>query len=167
MLQSARTVRLARRADLPALARIWRELMRLHEATDGRFALAPAAVERWLHLAEDMLGREDGFLLVAEERGVQLGFCVGWIARNPPIYKSPEVGFISEIAVTAGAQRRGVGRALVREAAQWFSRQGLHEMQLSTAVWNEGAQKFWRALGGEPLLVRYAFDLTTLTKEQA
>ncbi len=167
MLQSARTVRPARRADLPALARIWRELMLLHEVTDARFALAPAAEQRWVALAEDMLGRDDGFLLVAEEKGAAVGFCVGWIARNPPIYRAPEVGFISEIAVTASAQRRGVGRSLVREAARWFAGQDVVEMQLSTAVWNEGAQQFWRSLGGKPLLVRYAFAISALIKEPA
>jgi hypothetical protein len=33
------------------------------------------------------------------------------------------------------------------------------EFQLSTAVWNQTAQHFWRAVGGAPLLLRYRFDV--------
>ena len=149
----------ARSRDIPALAAIWRELMDLHERTDPRFTLALDASARWQAMAEEMVDRNQGFLLAAYRGQRPVGFCVGWIARNPPIYRVPEVGFISEIAVTHGEQRRGVGRALVLAATRYFKSQGVDEFQLSTAVWNEDAQRFWEALGGESLLVRYRFPI--------
>lgn len=152
-------VRSAAQADIPVLSEIWMELMDLHEASDARFALAPDAEERWRALAEDMLGREDGFLLAAYRGDQPLGFCLGWIARNPPIYRVPEIGFVSEIAVARTAQRQGVGRALVEEAIRFFEDRGVSEFQLSTAAWNEDAKAFWRALGGQILLHRYQFLL--------
>jgi ribosomal protein S18 acetylase RimI-like enzyme len=152
-------VRAARHADVPALGAIWQELMGLHERTDERFALADDALMRWRGLAHDMLSRDDGFLLMAEITGRPAGFCLGWLAKNPPIYKVAEVGFISEIAVTQASRRRGVGRALIDGARGWFREHDVHEFQLSTAVWNEEAQAFWRAVGGEPLLLRYRFDV--------
>jgi len=144
-------VRAARHADVPALAAIWQELMELHERTDERFALAEDAVVRWRALAHEILGRDDGFRPV--------GFCLGWLAKNPAIYKVSEVGFISEIAVTASCRRRGVGRALIDSARAWFRAHRVQEFQLSTAVWNKDAQSFWVANGGAPLLVRYRFDV--------
>jgi len=152
-------VRPAQHADLGILSDIWLELMDYHQDTDDRFALASDAVERWHVLAEDMLTREDAFLLTAHNGGDPVGFCLGWIARNPPIYQVIEVGFISEIAVSRAQQRRGVGRALIREATRFFAGRGVHEFQLSTAVWNEGAHEFWKSLGGEVLLLRYRFPL--------
>ena len=83
---------------------------------------------------------------------------MGWIARNPKVYLAREVGFLSEVAVAMSMQRRGVGTALVQEARRWFRVRGIDEMQLSTAVWNEPARRFWEAAGGVPLLVRYRFD---------
>ncbi len=154
-------VRPAELSDLGVLSAIWQELMDYHQQTDARFALASDAVERWMVLAEDMLSREDAFLLAAHNGGDPIGFCLGWIARNPPIYRVHEVGFISEIAVARAEQRRGVGRALVHEAMRFFERKGVREFQLSTAVWNQGAHEFWRALGGEVLLYRYRFPLGT------
>ncbi len=152
-------VRPARLLELPALAEIWRELMAMHAGRDERFALAPRAAERWEQLAADLVEREDGFVLAAEQERALVGFCVGWIARNPVIYRVAEVGFVSEIAVTRRARRGGVGRALMREVRRWFVNKGVTELQLSTAVWNAEARAFWEALGGEPMLLRYHFDL--------
>lgn len=144
--------------EVPALGEVWLELMRLHENHDVRFALSPDALGRWHALAEEMIGREDGFVFVAEIGPQIVGFCLGWLARNPPIYRVADVGFVSEIAVRRPWRRRGVGRALMDEARRWFAQRDLKEFQLSTAVWNEGAQAFWRSLGGAPLLVRYRFE---------
>jgi ribosomal protein S18 acetylase RimI-like enzyme len=152
-------IRPARDDDLVPLGVIWKQLMDYHQRIDARFALAGDAEERWRVLAGDMISREDAFLLAAHNGGPPIGFCLGWIARNPPIYRVPEVGFISEIAVVREQQRRGIGRALIREAVRFFNTRGVGEFQLSTAVWNEDAHSFWRALGGEVLLLRYRFPL--------
>ena len=152
-------IRAARARDVPALSLLWAELMELHAGRDPRFALALDAPAQWRTQVSDVLGREDAFVLMAEADGQPVGFCVGWIAKNPPIYRVADVGFISEIAVTGAEQRRGVGRALMDGAGEWFRRRGLAEVQLSTAVWNESAHAFWKAMGGEPLLMRYRFVL--------
>lgn len=152
-------VRSARHSDVPALSSIWQELMDLHEGRDQRFALADDAVARWRALAHEILGREDGFLSLAEVDGQPVGFCLGWVAKNPAIYRVAEVGFISEIAVTSSSRRHGVGSALIAAARSWFRGRHVSEFQLSTAVWNQDAQDFWAANGGEALLVRYRFDV--------
>lgn len=141
------------------MSAVWQELMELHERQDARFALADDALYRWRTLAHEVLDREDGFLLAAELDGRLVGLCLGWLAKNPVIYRVSDVGFVSEIAVTRGLRRHGVGRALIDAAAAWFRERDVHEFQLSTAVWNQEAQAFWKALGGEPLLLRYRFQL--------
>ncbi len=155
--QEQPVVTLARSTDVPALSEIWRELMDLHEGRDPRFALAADGRERWLTMAEEMLGRADAFLFKAEVQGRAVGFCLGWIAKNPPIYRIDRIGFVSEIAVVRSHRRRGIGGLLMGAARGWFRAQGLDELQLSTAVWNEDARRFWESVGGEPLLIRYGF----------
>ena len=152
-------VRPARRNDLNTLQKIWLELMHMHENNDRSFALAADGLQKWLQMAEDMLDRDDTFVFTALEGSHAVGFCLGWIARNPPIYRLTDVGFISEVAVAKEAQRRGVGSALIAAARRWFLERRLTEFQLSTAVWNEPARRFWESIGGEALLVRYRFDV--------
>jgi ribosomal protein S18 acetylase RimI-like enzyme len=153
------STRPAIRSDLPALSAIWQEFMNMHAARDASFALAENSTERWNSMAADMIARDDTFVFVALHERLAVGFCLGWIARNPPIYKVSELGFISEIAVAGHSRRRGAGRALIGAAAQWFGAHKLTEFQLSTAVWNAQAQQFWAAVGGQPLLLRYRFLL--------
>ena len=131
--------------------------MQMHEETDASFALAADGLERWEEMVLDLMGRQDTFVIVAELDRRVVGFCLGWVARNPNIYKVSEVGFISEIAVVSGARRQGVGRSLIAAARAWFQTHELDHFQLSTAVWNLEAQRFWEAVGGRPLLVRYSF----------
>ncbi|MEO1175202.1 MAG: GNAT family N-acetyltransferase, partial [Myxococcota bacterium] len=87
------------------------------------------------------------------------GYCLGWLARNPPIYSVSTVGFISELAVRAEDRRRGVGTALIGSARGWFDARGVTEFQLATAVWNDRAQSFWAGLGGRPILTRFRFEV--------
>jgi ribosomal protein S18 acetylase RimI-like enzyme len=151
--------RAARHADLAELKTIWLEFMQSHESRDPSFALATQGLQRWQRMAEDMIDRDDTFVFVTTVEHRPTGFCLGWIARNPPIYQVTELGFISEIAVAKNARRSGAGTALMAAARAWFVAHGLTEFQLSTAVWNTEAQKFWEALGGQALLLRYRFVL--------
>jgi GNAT superfamily N-acetyltransferase len=157
-LQDQPVIAMAAKSDLPRLGAIWLELMRLHQERDPHFAMSSDALVRWMAMAEEMLDRDDAFLFKAEVQGTVSGFCLGWVAYNPPIYRISEIGFVSEVAVTRAAQRRGIGSALIAAARRWFREQGLAEFQLSTAVWNSTARSFWEAVGGAPLLVRYRFD---------
>ncbi len=152
-------IRTARHEDIRALSLIWQELMSWHEQTDDRFALRDDAAARWQTLAHEMIAREDGFLLVAERARELCGFCLGWLAKNPVIYRVAEIGFISEVAVRERDQRQGVGRALMEAARAWFRHRDVSEYQLATALWNQGACAFWQALGGEPFLLRYRFTV--------
>lgn len=156
---TSHVVRVARHDDVLALSVIWRELMDYHARSDDRFALAPDADDRWRELGHELIDRTDAFLFAADLNGRLVGFCLGWIAKNPTIYRLPELGFLSEISVASACRRRGIGRDLMQEARQWFIDRGLEEFQLSTAVWNTTAQAFWQSLGGEPLLLRYHFPL--------
>ena len=157
-LRARAVVQAATQADLVVLGGIWQELMTLHEERDHHFALAPDALRRWREMAEEMLLRGDAFVFKATFAGTTVGFCLGWVAVNPAIYRRSEVGFISEIAVRRRWQRHGVGRALVAQARRWFHAHGLDEFQLSTAIWNDAAHHFWEKVGGKRLLVRYRFD---------
>lgn len=152
-------MREAQRTDVDALAPIWVDFMRDHERQDAHFTLARDAESRWRSLVGEMIFRDDGFVLVGEVDGEAAGYCLGWLARNPPIYEVATVGFISELAVASFARRRGLGSALIDEARRWFSAHGISEFQLATAVWNDSAQAFWAALGGRAILTRFRFDV--------
>lgn len=158
-VDSTPRVREAKRSDIDALTPIWVEFMSDHEQRDRHFTLARDGTARWRSLVTEMVFRDDGFVFVGEVDGRIAGYCLGWLARNPPIYSVSTVGFISELAVRSEDRRRGVGSALIGAARGWFDTRAVTEFQLATAVWNERAQKFWHQLGGRPILTRFRFEV--------
>lgn len=152
-------VRSAGPKDLSAMATIWRQMMADHVALHPAFALADDATERWRDSIWEMLAAPDSFVFVAMLPHAIAGFCTGRAACNPTIYETRRVGLVCELAVCPAARRRRVGAALVAEARAWFAARALDEFQLSTALANDAGRAFWRAMGGEELLVRYRFTV--------
>ncbi|MGL5850274.1 MAG: GNAT family N-acetyltransferase [Phycicoccus sp.] len=62
-------------------------------------------------------------------------------------YSQPEVCELRRVWVHSSARRRGVGRALVREAVRWATTAaGFTEVYLHTDTGSPGAERFWRSL---------------------
>lgn len=130
-------------------------MMAKHAQKNAAFALADDAHITWRQAIWDMIARTDTFVLVAEP----YGFCCGWVSRHPAIYLAKEVGLLSEICVAAAARRMGVGQALIAACRAWFASRDVHEFQLVTAMFNRTGQRFFKAMGGRALLLRYHFDV--------
>jgi GNAT superfamily N-acetyltransferase len=141
--------------DVRWMMPLWTTMMQQHARHSDAFALADDAAVVWQKSMWEMMARRDSFVLVSEP----LGFCCGWVAQHPAIYRAQNVGLVSEICVADGAQRMGVGKALMAAAGHWFALRELNEFQLATAMFNTRAQAFFVALGGAPLLMRYRFLL--------
>jgi ribosomal protein S18 acetylase RimI-like enzyme len=92
------------------------------------------------------LGRmgDGGAVLLAEEvaGGAPVGVAV--VARGPgPARHTANLS----LAVAEAARRRGVGRALVRAAAEWGAEQGIERLTASVASGNGAALALFGSLG--------------------
>jgi GNAT superfamily N-acetyltransferase len=110
----------------------------------------------------DAMRMPDSVVLVAEDdRGDIVGMSYGEV--NVPSSFSDERAFeISGVVVRAGYRGRGVGRALVREAARFASTRGVPWMTLKTFAPNEGAMAFWARLGFTPRIVQLTSSTSAL-----
>ena len=66
---------------------------------------------------------------------------------------------MDELAVAASARRLGVGRALMAEAEAVATELGLARVELDVRAWNEGAARFYAALGYAPFATRLGRDV--------
>lgn len=78
---------------------------------------------------------------VAEEGEEVIGFVTTHVNR------STGVGRILNLAVAGEHQGRGVGRALVSRALDYFEQQGLQYSQIETVTANERGQRFYPKMG--------------------
>ena len=104
----------------------------------------PPAGERFLH---DRFTRGESVVFLAEENGAVVGF-----TQLYPLFSSISLGRIyvlNDLFVTPSARRKGVGGALLEAARSWADSEGVHYLELSTAVDNP-AQRLYEAHGWLP-----------------
>jgi GNAT superfamily N-acetyltransferase len=145
-------VRVARRSDRAAVAALWEsaDMMhaRLHPAYfrgDGR--LDPRLADGLERASES---RE---LFVAEQQGSVIGFVLVELlepARASAVARARR-GHIDTLVVAERARRKGCGRRLVEQAIEWARAHRVEEMLLTVWAGNVDAERFYRALGLQPV----------------
>jgi ribosomal protein S18 acetylase RimI-like enzyme len=85
------------------------------------------------------------FVLVAEDDSAVVGFCVGGRSRTPD---DPFTGEVYAIYVLPKDQGRGIGRALLRAAAEELLDRGLSSMLIWVLRENAPSRRFYERMGG-------------------
>jgi ribosomal protein S18 acetylase RimI-like enzyme len=98
---------------------------------------------------ERILRAPDERLRVAARVGEVIGLCHAQVYDTPP---QPALTpcrrtHIDSLIVAPHAQRAGVGRRLVDDAAAWGRGRGASELVLTVWAGNEAAERFYAALG--------------------
>ena len=149
----------AQASDSAALGKLWRELMDLHSEIDDRFALADNADHAFQGYLENARKSDDYLVRVADLDGYCVGFTISCILPNSPAYRTRWVGYINDICVTDKLRGHGIGEALVKDAVKWLRTHGAESVEVYVSKINEGAQKFWRRVGGRDYLDRLTIDI--------
>lgn len=152
------TVRRATATDVPDLVALWREMWDFHAALDPRYALSPLAERVMTSWMEENVRAPRSCVLLAES-GPPVGYVTGMILENPPVLPWQFFGFVSEIAVTAAARRRGVGERLLRDLHAWFRSHRLPYVEVNVSVRNAVSRSFWRKNGYGEFLERLRMEL--------
>jgi ribosomal protein S18 acetylase RimI-like enzyme len=154
-------VRQATRQDLPVLVALFEELEGMQR--DWRvFTPRPGFYDQVAERYRRALESPDAVTLVAEDDGEVVGMAYGEV-RTPSRFSDERALELSGVVVRVGHRGRGVGRALVGEAARFAGDRDVPWIELKTFVPNETAMGFWRALGFNPRVVQ----LTASTSEAA
>lgn len=138
--------------DLDRVCALWTELGLHHAQLDPRHALRPGAAAEVRRLLAAELRDPDAAALLCERGGSAEGLCMVRIDRAPPIRREALRAEIGELFVRPEARRRGIGRALVREAVGWARARGVPGVVVRVFRGNVGAHAFWRELGFDALM---------------
>jgi ribosomal protein S18 acetylase RimI-like enzyme len=131
------TARLATPDDFEAVTGLLTQL--------GRTPLDEANEERFRSVYRAQIEDPSCCHLVAELGGTIAGFCsLHFRDRlNRPLPES----WIPDLIVDAAARRRGVGRALLEEAARRSREAGCYELDLESGAQRLGAHELYRSVG--------------------
>jgi len=143
-------IRVARVADLDALAEMWEKLENYHADLGGpEYRRAPGWKGDCRRFARGHIGHRDRICLVAELDRAAVGFLLGAILARPRVFEHRLYGHIYDLFVDPGQRNRGVGESLVREALAWFRSRRVEKVDLYTHARNEMGLRFWKKMGFE------------------
>jgi ribosomal protein S18 acetylase RimI-like enzyme len=152
-------IRQARNQDLEAVLDLWEEMMDFHAGLDERFEPAPDDRDIFRDTLREWIAGEERRVMVAVAEGRIIGYTIGVITENPPIFKMRLYGHVSDICVAPAWRRKGVGRRLFAALRKWFRRHGLTAVQLNVAAFNPASQAFWRGLGFDDYMHKMWLDI--------
>lgn len=149
-------IRLAKREDADAIARMWEDLVRYHQMIDE--ALPAATHNGGAMYAKRLTDRLDDThtrVLVAEIDGQVIGYVLGVIVDLvPEIFVQEYSGFLADIYVEEAYRGKGVGRALVDALRDWFRQRSVRYFEWNVAARNAAGRAFWNAMGGRDMMIR-------------
>ena len=158
----ATVVRPAHPDDLPAVARLAAELVRLHHRLDPQRFLLVEPIEdgyKWFFSRE--LKRKDAIILIAEDDadGRLLGYAYGTLAPRDWNDLLEACGKLNDLYVDPTARRHGAGRALVAAMFAALEARGAPRVVLLTAWKNPDAHAFFEALGFRRTMLEMTAEL--------
>jgi ribosomal protein S18 acetylase RimI-like enzyme len=106
------------------------------------------------------------FLVAERSPGQLVGFLIGTVEREIPIYRLEEYGFIHDVWVEPDYRNEGVARQLVTLAAERFDAIGVKQVRLDVLVSNTPAQNLFRSCGFRPSVTEMLLELTPPAKDK-
>lgn len=151
------TIRTATAADVPAVLPMVQAVCDFHRDLEPtRYDFLPDIAARYASWLPRRASDAASIFLVAEEedRSRLLGFIVGEVLDEIPIFTVKTYGFIHDLWVEPVARRRGVGGRLVTAAVSRFKSMGVSQVRGDTAAGNEHARALVAHLGFVPTTVQ-------------
>lgn len=134
-------------SHVPGIVEVWKELMDFHRNIDPFFTRNENAHIYFKTYVAEHIQSDDAYVLVCVDNGEVVGFAISFIHAYPPIFLEKTCGFISDIAVTSGYRRKGIGSALLEKIFTWFASRGITRVELRVASQNQIGYAFWKKHG--------------------
>ena len=155
-------IRLCQSSDLPRLREITVEAFqdvsidRVIEQTLQIPCQLDWKQNKWRHIEEDLAKQPDGVFVAVVDQQV-----AGYITTRIDVKSG--IGRIPNLAVDASFRGRGIGRALLEHALQFFRAQGLLQARIETLAQNPVGPRLYPALGFQEVTrqIHYCLDLET------
>lgn len=141
-------IRFAKEDDLPRVNELRRQVNDVHAAGKPE-VFRPGFDEALQQHVYTLFSQENHAILVAETEDGIVGFaCLKFVDRPESPYKNAMRYLdVDEFGVDEAHRREGVGRALFAAIQNLAKERGLGRIELNMWEFNEGALKFYEAIG--------------------
>ena len=156
-------IRTAKPEDVPAILPMVAAIAALHESWDpAKFGYRPNPEEMYRRWLASRATDPQSVLLVAQRENRLVGFLVGTVEAEIPIYRLKEFGFIHDIWVEKEYRHEGIARRMVMLAIDRFREMGMKQVRCDTAAANDAARGLMRSCGMRPSTTEMLIELESL-----
>ena len=138
----------ATKTDIPDILRLLHQVLEVHHT--GRPDIFKAGATKYTECElEELLCDEKRPVLVAKSGIRMLGyaFCVIKVTENDNILEDMKTLYIDDLCVDECERGTGVGRALYEHVKAYAKEIGCYNLTLNVWECNEGAKRFYEAMG--------------------
>ena len=147
-------IRRAAEADLPRVAYLAGQLVRMHHSTDpGRFLLVDNVEDGYAWWLGREIQRADAVVLVALRGDGIVGYAYGSVEERDWNMLLDHHGALHDVFVAPESRRAGVGRKLIEAMIALLEEKGALRVVLSTMVASDAAQKIFARCGFRPTMI--------------
>ena len=125
------------------------------EKAFGQFSETDWKARKAAHMDDDAVANPEGIFVWEEE-----GSLIGYITTR--IFRDALIGQIPNISVLPGHQGKGIGKALMKTALDYFEEQGMKVAKIETLDQNDIGQGFYPRAGFKEVArqIHYAMPLS-------
>lgn len=125
------------------------------EKAFGQFAETDWKARKAAHMDDDVAANAEGIFVWEED-----GDVIGYITTR--IFRDALIGQIPNISVLPGHRGKGIGKALMKAAFDYFEEQGMKVAKIETLDQNDIGQTFYPSTGFQEVArqIHYAMPLS-------
>ncbi|CAN5412274.1 hypothetical protein BH09PLA1_BH09PLA1_27780 [soil metagenome] len=142
------TIRPATPDDVPHVLPMVERICALHESWDpAKYGFLPDIAKMYRGWLTNRAIDDRSVFLVAQREDRIIGFLVGTVEREIPIYRVTEFGFIHDLWVEPDYRHEGIARQMTMLAIESFRTMGVKQIRLDTAAKNDAARGLFASCG--------------------
>ena len=141
-------IREATLKDTEQITKLWKGLMDYHKKLlklKNRLKKNSEAIFKKFVIKN--IKSKNSILIVAEEDKQLIGYLMGFIKDEPPIYNEDKIGYISDGFVIKEKRRKGVMKKLVNKAKPFFKKKKMKRVYLRADTSNTVGVRSWEKIG--------------------
>ena len=141
-------IRSAQLTDIPDLLPMIAKICAMHENWDiAKYGFLPNPEKRYESWLKRLIQNSRDLCLIAEVDQQQIGFLIGTIEQEIPIYRLKEYAFIHDLWIEPEYRRSGIAKQLVQRSINHFRQLEIAQIRLDTAQINEAARQLFAECG--------------------
>jgi diamine N-acetyltransferase len=143
------TIRKATEKDYPGLVKLYDDLNLLHSQNLPHIFQTPGETPQSLEYIKSLLVNPKAIVLVAEMRGLIIGFVQAELRSAPdhPVTVKRQYVYIGDICVKADHRRSLIGTKLIGAIESWAAENSIKEIDLNVWDFNKRAMAFFEESG--------------------